>query len=484
MCVRFVAPPVPTSDMERANPSDAELLDASRRGERAAFRELVERCAPMVGAVSYAATRDRTLSEDISQDTFVAAWRDLDRLRDASALRPWLCGIARNLASKARRRRGRELVVADPDAFAAASTPFDAVRDGQAEQVVAAALARVPDLYREALVLFYYEGRSTKDVAVALGVGEDVVYKRLSRGRRYLAAGVEQLVETELKRRRSRRDLGARVLAALPVPRWMAPSHADAASKGSSMWKLGVAGMAAVTITVAALSSLPRLDAAPVERANHLDATARVERVAPVTVTRAVHAAAVPQLPSIPAGQGTPASAAATPVRDTSQPATCAMAARHILAVALAGSETELKEHAERVERVVARLEDACRDEQWSASQLACVMAADATRGVDRCRPKSPASEVDPAAVGVRPVGAEVDVSCAVVGQHVAELMIDKLSDTRADDVAAAVMVDPDELPGQVKEECGVEDWSDSLRRCYAAATRFDQIVICNVQYR
>lgn len=448
--------------MDRTNASDAELLDASRRGERAAFGELVERCAAMVGAVSYAATRDRTLSEDISQDTFVAAWRDLDRLRDATALRPWLCGIARNLAHKARRRRGRELAVADPDAFAGEHTPFDALRDGQAEQVVAAALAGIPEVYREALVLFYYEQRSAKDVAAALGVGEDVVYKRLSRGRRYLAEGVEQIVENELARRRSRRDLAARVLAVLPGTR------VSNATKGSSMWKLGMAAMAAATITVAALAALPRLDAAPLEPETPKVQT--VEQVAPAIRTRDVRAVTAPPPPAV--------------VAVPPGPATCATAARHLLSVALSGFEWELQEHANRVERVTAHIEDACRDEHWSPSQLACITAAQDARTADRCRPKPPSPEIDPAAVGVRPVGTDVDVSCEVVGQHVAELMIDELADTHAANIAAAVTEDPDELPGQVKEQCGVEDWSTLLRRCYAAATRFDQIVICNTQYR
>src|SRR5438876_876971 len=77
--------------------SDAELLEASRRGERDAFGAIVGRYQRVVSAVSYSRTRDRALGDDVAQETFIAAWRQLDQLREPSRLRSWLCGIARNL---------------------------------------------------------------------------------------------------------------------------------------------------------------------------------------------------------------------------------------------------------------------------------------------------------------------------------------------------------------------------------------------------
>jgi DNA-directed RNA polymerase specialized sigma24 family protein len=62
--------------------SDAELLEASRRGERDAFAALIERYQGVVCAVSYSRTGDRALSEDVAQDTFIAAWRQLGQIRE------------------------------------------------------------------------------------------------------------------------------------------------------------------------------------------------------------------------------------------------------------------------------------------------------------------------------------------------------------------------------------------------------------------
>ena len=68
--------------------SDGELVEASLRGEHEAFGHLVARYQDVVCAVSYSSTGDRGLSEDVAQETFIAAWSQLDRLRDTVRLRP------------------------------------------------------------------------------------------------------------------------------------------------------------------------------------------------------------------------------------------------------------------------------------------------------------------------------------------------------------------------------------------------------------
>src|SRR5437868_2638546 len=130
--VSFSAPAVLPPVMSDA--TETELVTASQRGDRQAFGDLVRRCTNMVDAVAYAATRDRSLAEDIAQDTFVAAWRDLGRLRDPASVRPWLCRIARNVAHKARRHRAHEPIAVDQ--VAPGGTPFDALREREVERLV------------------------------------------------------------------------------------------------------------------------------------------------------------------------------------------------------------------------------------------------------------------------------------------------------------------------------------------------------------
>ena len=173
--------------------SDAELLEAILRGERAAFGTLVERYQPLVAAVSYSRTRDASLSEDVAQETFLAAWRQLDQLREPRRLAAWLCGIAKNVARKARRKSDRETPSEAPPAIAR-DNPFDAVAEAEAERVVGEALGRVPDSYRDVLVLYYREQRSAKEVSAMLGISEAATLQRLARGRQYLADSVTALV--------------------------------------------------------------------------------------------------------------------------------------------------------------------------------------------------------------------------------------------------------------------------------------------------
>jgi len=226
--------------------TDNELVEASRRGELDAFGQLVARYQDVVCAVSYSSTGDRALSEDVAQDTFVAAWRRLDRVR-AGSLRPWLCAIARNLGRKARRRTRHEQPI-DVDAhIAAGSSPFDDLVRADAERIVRDALARVPEKYREVLVLYYRDNQSIRDVAETLAISEDAVTQRLSRGRRYLADGVTDLVESSLRGARPRRDLVAAVLAT--VAAIVIPSRVDAhplKAKGSTMLKLTLVASALV----------------------------------------------------------------------------------------------------------------------------------------------------------------------------------------------------------------------------------------------
>lgn len=246
--------------MER---SDAELLAASRRGERAAYGALIERYQGVVCAVTYSRTGDRALSEDVAQDTFLAAWGQLDQLREVGRLRAWLCGIARNLARKARRRSSRELAapVAEPASEAREADPFAQVSASESEELVRAALHQVPETYREALVLYYREQRSVRQVAASLEISEAAALQRLSRGRQYLADGVTALIERSLRSALPRKSLVAGVLALLPP---LTLSHADAtpSSHGVPMIKLALlaaavtaAGTAAYVTTTSSSSS-------------------------------------------------------------------------------------------------------------------------------------------------------------------------------------------------------------------------------------
>jgi hypothetical protein len=141
-------------------------------------------------------------------------------LREPHRLRPWLCGIARNLARNAFRSQAREPLeqpLETAGELPSPERPPSAQAIGREEEaIVWGALQKMPDLYREPLILFYREGCSVAAVARLLDISENAVKQRLSRGREMLRAETEAVVEGALRRSRPGRALTLVVMAGLP----------------------------------------------------------------------------------------------------------------------------------------------------------------------------------------------------------------------------------------------------------------------------
>src|SRR5580704_4782548 len=88
--------------------NDAELVSQSLAGSREAFGRIVAQYQSLICSIAYSATGSLSQSEDLAQETFVIAWKQLGQLREPAKLRSWLCSIARTVVSGARRRQIRE----------------------------------------------------------------------------------------------------------------------------------------------------------------------------------------------------------------------------------------------------------------------------------------------------------------------------------------------------------------------------------------
>ena len=481
--------------------TDAELIAASRRGDASAFGQIVERYQRAVCAVSYSGTGDRTLSEDIAQDTFVTAWRQLAALREIERLPAWLCGIARNLARSARRKRGRETPLEDRE-IAGEVTPFDAIAAREVEATVAAALARVPDAYREPLVLFYCEEQSVKAVARALGISEDATHQRLSRGRQQLAANVTGLVERALERR-PRRDLAAAVVAAIAVLGTGA-SQVDAATtsttpKGTTMMKLGIAAALALAIGGAGYA-VTRSDARP---AGSATTTAVAGETATTTKTAATTGGGTARSARTAAGMHPSTSTSPSPSPSPS-PSTpdCDGVAQHVADLALESQPDAAtltpEQGAAAVHPVLAHVQTACVEMQWSADYRACVLAADSMFGVAvgcaKLQPtETPAGtlpghggmiHVPDSATAIAPYTGS-DLSCASVARHLVLFSTpdhDGLAKLPADQrtkVEEGIARMHKTMPDQIDATCTQGAWSEAKRQCFLAATTFDAAKKC-----
>jgi RNA polymerase sigma factor (sigma-70 family) len=177
--------------------ADAELVDRLRRCDRAAFRELYARFAQPTFAFLMRLARRRDAAEDLQQETWLAVARHAARLAPDSDLGAWIFTVARN-QFRSWRRRAPEPTADEADVeLAAARDPVAGAGDVDLER----ALAALPEMHREILLLVGVEGLSTDRAAQVLAIRPDAARQRLARARAALAEALRDAdVDSEPQR--------------------------------------------------------------------------------------------------------------------------------------------------------------------------------------------------------------------------------------------------------------------------------------------
>ena len=175
--------------------TDQQLLRdyAGERSEEA-FTELVRRHIDLVYSAALRMVRDAHLAEDVTQGAFLALAQSAAQLTDRPVLSGWLHRTAQNLAVKVvrtdARRRAREQEAAAMNELLAAGS--NATWD-QVAPHLDAALGELSEADRDALLLRYFERKSAREMAQALGISDEAAQRRVSRA-------VERLRECFAKR--------------------------------------------------------------------------------------------------------------------------------------------------------------------------------------------------------------------------------------------------------------------------------------------
>jgi RNA polymerase sigma-70 factor (ECF subfamily) len=182
-----------TSDAELVRQTCAASLEADRS---AAYTELVRRWSARITALCHARVGRAHVADDCAQEALLRGFRSLNTLNDPERFGPWLCGIALRICLdwlKAKKN---------------AQVPFSALGDGQhpdeflhdphggvaelerddERQRLLAEVERLPEEYRQVVMLYYYEDVTYRDVAQLLGVSTATVNARLTRARAILRA--------------------------------------------------------------------------------------------------------------------------------------------------------------------------------------------------------------------------------------------------------------------------------------------------------
>ncbi len=177
--------------MNTNQPPDPELLRRAQNGEAAAFSQMVELHAKPVWRCARVLCGDDHEAEDLAQETFVEAWRSLQRFDGRARFSTWLYGILRHRFLKSRRKR-RPVIEEDVERAGRPSRetePLAAAAQAEEATLVLAALAVLPDEHRAVLELRFYADASLAEIATLLGCPLGTVKSRLHHGLEKLRRG-------------------------------------------------------------------------------------------------------------------------------------------------------------------------------------------------------------------------------------------------------------------------------------------------------
>jgi RNA polymerase sigma-70 factor (ECF subfamily) len=182
------APPAP------AAPPDADLLDRSARGDKAALDELFRRYRAVAYRVAYRLLGNEADALDAVQDAFIKVLTHLDRFRGHSSFKTWLLRIVSNAALDVGRQRRRDGWTDRPVGLAVARwvgpedrpAPDADLERADLRRIIDAALARLPAAQRQTFVLHVDGQMPYREVAEALGISIGTVMSRLFYARQKL----------------------------------------------------------------------------------------------------------------------------------------------------------------------------------------------------------------------------------------------------------------------------------------------------------
>ena len=186
--------------------SDSVAVAQARAGDSNAFRVLVERHSRNLFRLAYRMTGHQEDAEDVVQETFLRAYRQLSKFDDRAGFGTWLYRIAANCSLdliRARKRRNERQEAAEEDSPGliqslpdASPTPDRLALSGEVERKVASVMNELSEMERSAFVLRHYEGMCIEDISRTLGVQPNAAKHSVFRAVQKLRRALEPLVSS------------------------------------------------------------------------------------------------------------------------------------------------------------------------------------------------------------------------------------------------------------------------------------------------
>jgi RNA polymerase sigma-70 factor (ECF subfamily) len=196
---------------------DRVLVEKAQKGDRAAFRKLVERHQRRAFAIAIGLVRDENDARDIVQEAFLRVYRSLGRFKGGSSFFTWLYRIVTNLAIDLMRkpaRRETELfenpnISEDAEAFSFlaridGADPLDVVRRREIAARIQTALDALPPYHRAVIIMREVEGMSYQEMAEAMEVSKGTIMSRLFHARQKLQRALTDCYREHVGREPSR----------------------------------------------------------------------------------------------------------------------------------------------------------------------------------------------------------------------------------------------------------------------------------------
>ncbi|MFC1714732.1 sigma-70 family RNA polymerase sigma factor [Candidatus Poribacteria bacterium] len=276
---------------------DGYIINKCLNGDSAAFGFLVDKYRSAVYALAYSKLHDFRDAEDVTQEAFIKAYRDLRRLRRWDSFHAWLYAITANLCKNWIRAQSRRLdseFIEDQSLESLEEPSIDPRGESPVLELLHEALGSLPDAYQQVLTLQYLGGMNSKEIAEFLGMPATAVRKRLSRARAQLKKGILAMMSRTFEEQRLPANFTFRIIEITkrikihPAPRTT-----------SLPWGLSLA--TGVFLTVLSLSPYVNF-LVPVEslESSSLTSELRVTEIGeiPVNILK------ISQIPAIPNEQG------------------------------------------------------------------------------------------------------------------------------------------------------------------------------------
>lgn len=181
--------------MDSALNTESAEIAAAARGDAASFGALVERYQEPAFRAAYLLLRDASAAEDVTQEAFVRAYRQLHTFRRDAPFRPWLLRIVQNLALnelRARKRRGGLAERVGRASPSTAEAPDAQVAAADEVSALLRAMDELPPDDRTVLHLRYFLELPEREIAAAIGRPAGTVKSRLHRASRRLRQVIEK----------------------------------------------------------------------------------------------------------------------------------------------------------------------------------------------------------------------------------------------------------------------------------------------------